>query len=98
MKDNKHNYQFVLVVSPKAEDKDKEKIFKKIDTWLEDNSAKMDKKDHVGNKELVYEIAGFRKGDFWVCDVAGEKPIKLTDLNLFLNRETNVIRYLILKK
>jgi ribosomal protein S6 len=98
MKGNKHNYQIILVLSPKTEDKDKEKVLAKVDTWLGTNSAKVEKKDHTGSKDLIYEIAGFRKGDFWQLEVVGEKPIKLTDLNLYLNRETSVIRYLILKK
>ena len=69
----------------------------KIESWLKDNKAKIAKKEHTGNKELVYEIAKGRKGDFWVLDVVAELPLKLNELNLFLNREVNVIRYLILK-
>ena len=98
MKDNNHKYQMVLVLAPKVEEKDREKILSKVDGWLENAEAKVAKKDHTGIKELVYEIAGGRKGDFWVLDVEAAKPLKLTELNLFLNREVNVIRYLILKK
>ena len=97
MKDNKKNYQMVLVFAPKVEDKDREKVLTKIGSFLEDKEAKVTKSEHTGTKELVYDIKGFRKGDFWVMDVAADKPIKLTEINLFLNRETNIIRYLILK-
>ena len=69
----------------------------KVESWLTTNKAKIAKKEHTGNKELVYEIAKGRKGDFWVLDVVAELPLKLNELNLFLNREVNVIRYLILK-
>ena len=98
MKANKQNYQAILVLNPKTEDKEKEKILTKVATWLETNKAEIAKKDHVGSKELVYDIAGNRKGDFWVLEIEGEVPLKLTELNLYLNREANVIRYLILKK
>ncbi len=97
MKENNHNYQIILVLAPKTEEKDKEKVLAKVESWLEAAKAKVTNKDHQGNKELVYEIAKNRKGDFWVLDVAGEVPLKLQELNLFLNREINVIRYLILK-
>jgi ribosomal protein S6 len=97
MKEKQHSYQMILVLSPKAEDKDKDKVLAKVETWLTANKAKISKKDHTGNKELVYEIAKGRKGDFWVLDVVSELPLKLNELNLFLNREVNVIRYLILK-
>ena len=52
----------------------------------------------MGLKELVYEIGKNSKGDFWTMDLTSESPIKQKDLNLLLNREPNIIRYLILKK
>lgn len=97
MKEKQQKYQIILVLNPKTEDKDKDKILAKVESWLGENKAKIAKKDHSGNKELVYEIAKNRKGDFWILDVEGELPLKLNELNLFLNREINVIRYLILK-
>jgi ribosomal protein S6 len=97
MKGSLQNYQVILVLNPKTEDKDKDKILAKVESWLGGNKAKIAKKEHTGNKELVYEIAKERKGDFWILDVEAELPLKLNELNLFLNREVNVIRYLILK-
>lgn len=98
MKDNNQKYQMVLVLAPKVEEKDREKILTKVESWLGDKTAKITKKEHTGTKELVYKIAGEKKGDFWILDVESVKPIKLDELNLFLNREIKVIRYLILKK
>ena len=97
MKGNLHNYQVILVLKQKADDKDKDKVLAKVESWLKANAAKIAKKEHTGTKELVYEIAKSRKGDFWVLEVEAELPLKLNELNLFLNREVNVIRYLILK-
>jgi len=97
MKEKKHNYQLVLVLNPKLEDK--ETVFKKVSAWLEGHKVEIEKKDHMGIKELVYEIKGNSKGDFWVLDlVSSTTDIKLNELNVLLNRETNIIRYLILKK
>ena len=97
MKGNQHNYQIILVLNPKAEDKDKDKVLAKVESWLGVNKAKIAQKTHTGIKELVYEIAKNRKGDFWLLDTEAEMPLKLNEINLFLNREANVIRYLILK-
>jgi ribosomal protein S6 len=97
MKDNLNKYQLILVLNTKSEDKDKDKVLAKVESWLGANKAKLAKKEHTGNKDLVYEIAKSRKGDFWILDVEAELPLKLNELNLFLNREVNVIRYLILK-
>lgn len=97
MKDNKNRYQMVLVFGPKIEDKSRDKVMTKIGSFLDEKGAKVEKTEHAGSKELVYDIKGFRKGDFWILEVVGEKPIKLAEINLYLNRETSIIRYLILK-
>jgi len=95
MKGNKNQYQLILVLNPKTEDK--ENILKKITTWLETKKVKFNQV-HLGPKELVYEIEKNTKGDFWSLDLNSESPIKLKEFNLLLNREPNIIRYLILKK
>lgn len=96
MKEKKHNYQLVLVLNPKLEDK--ETVFKKVSTWLDGRKVEVAKKDHMGIKELVYEIKGNSKGDFWILDLESLTTLKLNELNVLLNRENNIIRYLILKK
>jgi ribosomal protein S6 len=95
MKGNKYQYQLVVVLAPKTEEK--EKVLDKINNWLEKNKIESTS-NHTGLKELVYEINKNTKGDFWVYDLISESPIKLKEFNLLLNREVNIIRYLILKK
>ena len=94
MKGDKNQYQLVLVLNPKMEDK--ENILKKISAWLETKKVEFNEV-HLGLKELAYEIEKNSKGDFWSLDINSESPIKLKEFNLLLNRESNIIRYLILK-
>jgi len=96
MKGNKYQYQIILVLSPKTEDK--EKVLSKAYSWLESKKVEILNKDHMGLKDLAYEIKGHNKGDFWVLDVESEETLKIKDFNLLLDREINIIRYLILKK
>jgi small subunit ribosomal protein S6 len=96
MKGNKYQYQIILVLSPKTEDK--EKVLNKAYSWLESNKAEILNKDHMGLKDLAYEIQNHNKGDFWVLDVESKETLKIKEFNLLLDREINVIRYLILKK
>jgi len=96
MKVSKNKYQIVVVLNSKTEDK--EKTLEKLYSWIESNDSEIVNKDHMGLKELTYEIKGQNKGDFWVLDVESDKPLKLKEFNLLLNREINIIRYLILKK
>jgi ribosomal protein S6 len=95
MKEKKYQYQLVVVLNPKTEEK--EKVLKKVTDWLENNNTEVNS-DHMGLKELAYEINKNTKGDFWVMNVAAESPLKLKELDLMLNREPNIIRYLMLKK
>ena len=96
MKGNKYQYQIILVLNPKTEDK--EKVLSKASSWLESNNVEISSKDHFGLKDLAYEIKNNDRGDFWILNVGSAEPLKIKDFNLLLDRETNIIRYLILKK
>lgn len=96
MKEKKYKYQLVLVLNPKTESK--ETVLKKITDWLVGRDVEVEKKDHMGVKELVYEIKENKNGDFWIFDLTSLNTLKLNELNVLLNRENNIIRYLILKK
>lgn len=94
----KNNYQVIVEFSPKADEKTKQPVLEKINKWFETNSAEVVKTEHLGNKELAYKIQNFEKADFWELSVESTKPVKLTEANIFLNRDPQVIRYLVLKK
>lgn len=98
MEDKKINYQMVLVLKPKLEEKEKDSLFKKIESKLDGLKAEVISRDHMGIKDMIYKIAGFDRGDYWVWELEAEKPLIIKDFNIFLNREINIIRYLILKK
>jgi len=98
MKDTKINYQLVVVFGPKTDEKDKEKVNGKIESVLVENKAEVVKKDQIGLKNLSYKIKNFDKGDFWIWNLVAEKPVNVKEVNLFLNRESSIIRYLVLKE
>ncbi len=85
-----------MVFAPKTEEKAIETVFSKLESmWI---AATLEKKDHLGSKELAYAIKGHKKGDFWTLKMTADKTLKLNEINLFLNREPSVIRYLVIKK
>jgi ribosomal protein S6 len=95
MKGNKHHYQLIVVLAPKTENK--EKVLAKVTDWFSKNKIESTS-NNMGSRDLAYEINKETKGDFWVYELTSELPIKLKEFNLLLNRESNIIRYLILKK
>ncbi len=98
MKDGGMRYQFVLVFPPKTEDKERESVFAGLLEVLTHFDGKLGKWEHFGTKDLAYEIGGNDRGDFWEVVAETKLPLKMNEVNLFLNREANVIRYLVLKR
>lgn len=97
MKDSKYKYEVIVVLNPKTESKEKEKIVKLVEDKILGLEFVVENREDMGGKPLSYQIKGQEKGDFWVFNIGGNKPIKSKEFKLFLNRETNIIRYLILK-
>jgi len=97
MKESNYKYEVIVVLNPKAESKDKEKTIKLVEDKIAEMDFSIDNRENLGNKELAYKIKSLDKGDFWVFTIGGNKPIKLAEFKLFLNRDTQIIRYLILK-
>lgn len=98
MKSKKNAYQLVLVVQPKLPQKDREGILAKVAELVKKDGVEVGKEEEMGTKELAYEIKGQNKGDFWKVDLSSDKTFTFSEVNLFLNREAQVIRYLVLKK
>ena len=95
---NSFKYQLVLVTDPGLEKKDREELMDKISSLLGKEEAKIKEQENMGLKDLAYPIRKLAKGDYWRLTMEAAKKIRLSELNLFLNRDKNVIRYLILKE
>ncbi len=97
MKTNKKRYQVVMVLNPKMKEKDRDVLLAKISDEIVKEGVKVKGKEHWGMKDFVYKIGGFEKGDFWIFDVLGRNGLELVDLNIYFNRQKDIIRYLVLK-
>lgn len=92
----REEYTLMLVISPALTEKDK--LIDEICGLIGLSGATIDSKTDLGMKDLAYKIKGYSKGNFWQIEVKSDTPFKWKEVNLFLNREVNVIRYLVLKK
>lgn len=90
----KQKYEIVLEFSPKAE----EKVVGAVAEQFKKFGWKDGKMEHLGVKLLAYPIAEQMKADFWVFEVSGKAEVTFKEINLYLNRNTDIIRYLVLKK
>lgn len=91
------SYQLIAVLSPRLADKEKAAAVEKIESTLTQQGLKVGKKEEWGTKDLAYSIKKFTKGNFWMFDISAESGFKPAGLNTFLNRDPEVIRYLLLK-
>lgn len=91
-------YQLVVVLNPKLEEKAKSAVLKSVEGWIGEAGGKTKKPKDLGTKELEYVMAGCKTGDFWEFTIESEGVWKSGDFNLYLNRESSIIRYIVLKK
>lgn len=88
------NYELITVLSPKAEATASEEV-KKLLTQF---GWEVTGEENMGSKKLAYQIKKFDKGNYWVWSLATKKAIDHKALDLTLNRNNNIIRYLLIKK
>lgn len=93
---SKHRYQLVVVFAGSATSQ--EATVKKVLAWFKANDLSVVEDKKMGTIELAYPIAKQKKGDFWVWEVEADKAVAANSLRVMLDREKEVIRYLILKK
>ncbi len=93
-----NTYQIIVVLDPKLEKKAHDGVLKSIAGWIVEAGGEAKKPKELGRKNLDYEVKGNISGDFFEYTVEAEKGLQAKDLNLYLNRENSIIRYLVLRK
>lgn len=89
-------YEILFIVRPDLEEKAIKDVFKKFETVLVDNGAKILSSKEMGQKELAYEIKKQKSGYYFLINVESDvKAINEFDRLALLSEE--VIRHLIVK-
>jgi ribosomal protein S6 len=88
------NYELITILSPKADAGASEEVKKQLTGF----GWEITGEENMGTKKLAYQIRKLEKGNYWVWNLATKKPIDHKALNLTLNRNNNIIRYLLIKK
>jgi ribosomal protein S6 len=87
-----------VVLNSRLEEEQRDKSLEKVEEWAKGAGAEEIKRSHFGIKDLVYKMKNEDRGDFWILDLVAPKPMNFKEYNLFLNRDANIIRYLVLKQ
>ena len=90
-------YEFVFLTKPDLEEKKLKLVFSGLEKEINKVKGKVEKKEELGKKSLVYPIADKREAFFWVWQIVfKEGKVDFSSVNTFLNREANIVRYLFL--
>ena len=88
------NYELVIVIPAGKEGK---KVKDAVKAALSKDGAKRIKTESWGVKEFAYPIEKASKGSYWIYSFAASS-FSTDKLNIFLNREKQIYRYLLLRK
>ena len=90
-------YEILFIVRPDLEESAIKGVFKKFETALADNGAKVLSSKELGQKELAYEINKFKSGYYFLAtlEASDDKAIKEFDRLALISND--VIRHLITK-
>jgi ribosomal protein S6 len=93
-----NNYQLVVLYPATTEEKKQKEDLASVKGEIEKADMKVSFADW-GEKELVYAIEGNKKARFWIGSVEASDKVSTPwkSVRIFLNRDKQIIRYLILK-
>ncbi len=89
-------YEILFIVRPDLEENKLKDVYKKFETVLTDNGAKILSSKDLGQKELAYEIKNHKSGYYFLINVESNvDAINEFDRVALISEE--VIRHLIIK-
>lgn len=93
-----HKYQLIVEYPFSLDSKKQKEDLVKLEKEIEKKGMKVSFSDW-GEKELAYKIEENEKARFWIGNVEAVNDVLTPwkDIRVFLNRNKQIIRYLILK-
>ena len=89
-------YEVMFVIKPTLEDEATKATVESMKKVLEDKGAKVLNVNNMGRRELAYEVATFKNGNYFLFKVTGE-PSAVKEFDRVANISEDVIRHIIVK-
>ena len=90
-------YEILFIVRPDLEEKAINETFKKFESILVDNGAKVLSSKELGQKELAYEIKKHKTGYYFLINVESDSKA-INEFERVATLSEDVIRHLIIKE
>lgn len=91
-------YEILFIVRPDLEENAIKDVFKKFETILVDNGAKVLSSKELGQKELAYEINGHKTGYYFLINLEANDAKAINEFDRLALISEDVIRHLIVKE
>lgn len=91
-------YEILFIVRPDLEESAIKDVFKKFETTLADNGAKVLSSKELGQKELAYEINGHKTGYYFLINLEANDAKAINEFDRLALISEDIIRHLIVKE
>ena len=91
-------YEIMFIVRPNLEENAVKDVAKNFEKVLADNGAKVVFSKDSGQKELAYEVKGFKTGSYFLINIEANDAKAINEFDRLALISEDVIRHLIVKE
>lgn len=91
-------YEIMFIVRPNLEENAVKDVAKNFEKVLADNGAKVVSSKDLGQKELAYEVKGFKTGYYFLINIEANDAKAIDEFDRLALISEDVIRHIIVKE
>lgn len=91
-------YEIMFVVKPNLEESAVKKVSKDFEKVLTDNGAKVVSSKDLGQKELAYEVKGYKTGYYFLFNIEANDAKAINEFDRLALISEDIIRHIIVKE
>jgi small subunit ribosomal protein S6 len=91
-------YEIMFIVKPNLEESAVKAVAKNFEKVLTDNGAKVVSSKDLGQKELAYEIKGYKTGYYFLINIESSDAKAINEFDRLALISEDIIRHLIVKE
>ena len=91
-------YEIMFIVRPNLEENAVKDVAKNFEKILADNGAKVVSSKDLGQKELAYEVKGFKTGYYFLINIEAKDAKAINEFDRLALISEDVIRHIIVKE
>lgn len=91
-------YEIMFIVRPNLEENAIKEVAKSFEKILADNGATITSSKDLGQKELAYEVKGFKTGYYFLFNIESKDAKAINEFDRLALISEDVIRHIIVKE